>query len=191
MPATTKTPAYIKGLLQPTTRAPAGRKVWSIDLERVWLPFFTATNVQGETQIPHEALGAPLRLAKAKDGTVRFNAKGAPVQRVAAEIRDAVSLVKDNFEASLVAYAGGVAKANPEGYKAQVEAAQTAATPINAQAQADIEAAIKAAQEAQARIEAAEKLLAQAQAVADATPAEAPAGTPAEAPIAAPVAAAA
>ena len=170
MPPTTKTPAYIKGLLQPTTRAPAGRKVWSIDLERVWLPFFTATNTQGETQIPHEALGAPLRLAKAKDGVVRFNAKGAPVLRVAAEIRDAVSLVKDNFEAGLVAYASGVVKANPEGYKAQVEASQKAAMPVNAQAEADIEAAIATVREAAAKAEAAEKLLAQAEAVAAGAP---------------------
>ena len=36
----------INGLLQRITRKPQGRKVWSIDLETVWLPFFTATNVE-------------------------------------------------------------------------------------------------------------------------------------------------
>ena len=38
------TPNYIKSLLAPNTKKPQGRKVWSIDLETVWLPFFTATN---------------------------------------------------------------------------------------------------------------------------------------------------
>ena len=72
-----KTPSYIKSLLQPTTKRESGRKVWSIDLQYVWLPFFTATNVQGDTAIPHEAIGAPLRLAKDKDGSVKFKKTAA------------------------------------------------------------------------------------------------------------------
>ncbi|MDP3062489.1 MAG: hypothetical protein Q8O40_04650 [Chloroflexota bacterium] len=38
-------PSYIAALLQPQPSKPTGRKVWSIDLETVWLPFLTATNV--------------------------------------------------------------------------------------------------------------------------------------------------
>ena len=32
-------PGYIAALLQPQPSKPTGRKVWSIDLETVWLPF--------------------------------------------------------------------------------------------------------------------------------------------------------
>ena len=71
-----KTPSYIKSLLQPTTKRESGRKVWSIDLESIWLPFFIATNVQGDTAIPHDALGALLRLAYEKDGSVKFSKTG-------------------------------------------------------------------------------------------------------------------
>jgi hypothetical protein len=46
-------PNYIAALLQPQTQKPTGRKVWSIDLETVWLPFFHATNVAGFGQIGH------------------------------------------------------------------------------------------------------------------------------------------
>ena len=47
-----ETPNYIKSLVTPTTKQPQGRKVWSIDLQQVWLPFFTATNTMGDTAIP-------------------------------------------------------------------------------------------------------------------------------------------
>jgi hypothetical protein len=39
-----ETPNYIKSLVMPNGKKPAGRRVWSIDLETVWLPFFYATN---------------------------------------------------------------------------------------------------------------------------------------------------
>ena len=85
-----ETPDYIKALLRPNGRKPAGRRVWSIDLETVWLPFFTATNTMGDTAIPHEALGAPLRLAYNADGTVKFSQTGRPVIKVAKEIADMI-----------------------------------------------------------------------------------------------------
>ena len=70
------TPNYIKSLLLPNGKKPTGRRVWSLDLESIWLPFFTATNLQSDTAIPLDALGAPLRLAYAQDGkssrTFRF-----------------------------------------------------------------------------------------------------------------------
>ena len=46
-----ETPNYIKNLLKPTANKATSRKVWSIDLETVWLPFFTATNAMGDTAI--------------------------------------------------------------------------------------------------------------------------------------------
>ena len=66
-----ETPNYIKALLIPNGHKPKGRKVWSIDLETVWLPFYTATNTMGETHIAPDALGAPLRLAYDADGSVQ------------------------------------------------------------------------------------------------------------------------
>lgn len=68
-----ETPNYIKSLLTPATKAPQGRKAWSIDLQQIWLPFFTATNAMGDTAIPSQAIGCPLRLAYDKAGQVRFS----------------------------------------------------------------------------------------------------------------------
>ncbi len=136
------TPNYITALLQPTGKKNATRKVWSIDLEYVWLPFFTATNVQGDTAIPHEAIGAPLRLAKAKDGSVKFSQNGRPVLKVAGELSSQIRLVRENFTASLVNYAGEVQKQQPDGYKAEVEACQKAGEPIGQAIHGDVAAAV-------------------------------------------------
>jgi len=95
------TPNYIKALLVPNGRKPAGRKVWSIDLETTWLPFFTATNVMGETRIAPDALGAPLRLAYNADGSVKFSKTGRPVTKVVKELSDQIRMVRENFTASL------------------------------------------------------------------------------------------
>jgi hypothetical protein len=146
------TPNYIQSLLAPNTKKPQGKKVWSIDLETVWLPFFTATNTMGDTAIPSDALGCPLRLAYDKAGAVRFSQSGRPVIRVAKEISDNVRLVRDNFTANLINYAGEVMNQNTEAYKAQIELAHKAGEPIY---QHD-------------RVELSEALEAQAQAVAEA-----------------------
>jgi len=143
-----KTPSYIKALIQPRAKAESGRKVWSIDLQYVWLPFFTATNVQGDTAIPCEAIGAPLRLGKDKDGSVRFNKTGRPVLKVAGELSEAIRMVRDNFVSSLVGYAGQVMKAKPEDYKAMAEACHQAGEPIIQRANADIAAAVLLAAQA-------------------------------------------
>lgn len=156
------TPNYIKSLVNPTTKQPQGRKVWSIDLEMVWLKFFTATNAMGDTAIPSEAIGCPLRLGYDKTGAVRFSPAGRPVIRVAKEISDNVRLVRDNFTATLLNYAGEVIRENAEGYKAQVQLAQKAGEPIynhdklelsnalKARADAEAEAVAKAATDAEA-----------------------------------------
>lgn len=138
------TPNYIKALLTPTTKKPQGRKVWSIDLETVWLPFFTATNTMGDTSIPSDALGCPLRLGYDKAGAVRFTQAGRPVIRVAKEISDNVRLVRDNFTANLINYAGEVMNENTEAYKAQVELAQKAGMPIYQHDRVELSKAIEA-----------------------------------------------
>lgn len=114
----------------PQTKQPNGRKVWSIDLETVWLPLFTATNAIGKTAIPADCLGAPLRLAYEKDGTVRFTESGRPVIRVAKELSQTVALTRGNFTASLIAKTNEIRTANLDLYKAQVEANYKAGQPI-------------------------------------------------------------
>jgi len=144
-----KAPSYIKSLLKPNGQKPAGRRAWGIDLESVWLPFLTATNTMAETAIPHEAMGAPLRLAYNADGTVKFGKTGRPVVKVVREIADEVKLIRENFVAGLLAYAHEVATENPDGYKAEAKANQEAGQPIierdrealsNAMAEAEAEA---------------------------------------------------
>jgi hypothetical protein len=158
-----ETPNYIKSLLTPTTKQPQGRKVWSIDLQQVWLPFFTATNTMGDTAIPSEAIGCPLRLGYDKAGQVRFSQAGRPVIRVAKEIADNVKLVRDNFTANLLNYAGSVMRDNADGYKAQIEMAKKAGDPIYQHDKNQLSNALKARAEAEAK-EQAEALAKEAEA---------------------------
>jgi hypothetical protein len=70
---------YITSLLKPVAKANADKKAWSIGLNSVWIPFFTATNVEGNTEITPYVLGNPLRLQYDKSGAVRFSQSGKPV----------------------------------------------------------------------------------------------------------------
>ena len=142
-----ETPNYIKSLLMPNGRKPAGRKVWSIDLETVWLPFFTATNTVGDTHLPADALGAPLRLAYDADGSVKFSKTGRPITKVAKDLADTVRMVRENFSAGLQSYANQVITDNPDGYKEQVEMATEAGQPIIARDRANLDKAIAKAME--------------------------------------------
>lgn len=138
-----ETPNYIKSLLIPNNgKKPRARRVWGIDLEFVWLPFFFATNTQGDTAIPADALGSPLRLGYNADGSVKFTKTGRPVTKVAKDIADNVRLVRDNFTAGLLAYANGVITDNPDGYGQQVESAKIAGEPILSQDKANLDKAI-------------------------------------------------
>jgi hypothetical protein len=158
------TPNYIKTLLAPSNgNKSRARRVWGIDLKLVWLPFFTATNTQGDTAIPADALGSPLRLGYNADGSVKFSKTGRPVTKVVKDISDSVRLVRDNFTAGLLAYANGVAKDNPKGYKQQVEMARKAGEPITARDRANLDKALA---------EAKEKAMAEAMAEAEAKPEE-------------------
>jgi len=96
----------------------------------------------GDTAIPSDALGAPLRLAYNADGSVKFSKTGRPVTKVARELSDSVKLVRDNFTAGLLAYANGVITDNPDGYKAQIESARVAGEPILAKDRANLDKAI-------------------------------------------------
>ena len=144
------TPSYIKSLVTPTAKRPQGRKVWSIDLQTVWLPFFTATNTMGDTAIPSEAIGCPLRLGYDKSGAVRFTQAGRPVIRVAKELSDNVRMVRDNFTANLLNYAGEVIRERGEDYKRTVELATKAGEPIYQHDRTQLDKAIRARAEAEA-----------------------------------------
>lgn len=126
-----QTPKYIKSLLiRNGNKGGTGRKVWSIDLETVWLPFFYATNIQGDTSISAEALGAPLRLVYNADGSVKFSRTGRPIYKVAKELSDEIKLIRENFVATLQSFANSVININQEAYKAELEKAKQAGEPI-------------------------------------------------------------
>jgi hypothetical protein len=137
-----ETPNYIKALLMPNGRKPQGKRVWGIDLEMVWLPFLTATNTMGDTAIPADCLGAPIRLGYAPDGSVKFSKSGRPVTKVVKEVADSVRLIRENFVAGLLTYAGSVANDNPDGYRAMVATAQEAGQTIIASDKAKLEKAM-------------------------------------------------
>jgi len=158
-----ESPTYIKSLLIPSIKKPQGRRVWSIDLEQVWLPFFTATNTQGDTAIPSEAIGCPLRLGYDKTGVVRFTQAGRPVVRVAKELGDSVRLVRDNFTANLLNYAGSVIRDNADGYKAQVALAKKAGEPIAQHDRLQLNLALQAKAKAEAVAKAQAEAVAQAE----------------------------
>lgn len=136
------TPNYIKSLLMPNPKKATARRVWGIELELVWLPFFTATNAQGDSAIPSDALGCPLRLGYEADGSVKFSKTGRPVTKVVKELADSVRMVKDNFTAGLLAYAGEVYTDNPEGYRLQLESARVAGEPIQTRDTANLSKAL-------------------------------------------------
>jgi hypothetical protein len=138
---TSSTPNYIKALLAPTKNSCGSRRAWSIDVESVWVPFLTATNVMGETNLPDDVLGAPIRLAKSPDGEARFTSSGRPVMRVHPELNAQIGIVQENFVAGLQAYTGSVQEERPDAYGEQVAKAQAAGRPITEQDQLDILAA--------------------------------------------------
>ncbi len=153
-----ETSNYIVSLFKPTTKAQS-RKVWSIDLETVWLPFFTATNTTGITAIQQEALGCPLRLAYNPDGSVKFNEKtGKPVIRVAKDISDSVKLVRENFIAGLQNFTHQVCTEHEQAYQDMVKACLASGRPIaNHDKNKLNEAMAKAVEQAMAETEAKEQ----------------------------------
>jgi len=102
---------------------------------------------------------------------VRFSQSGRPVVRVAKEIGDSVRLVRDNFTANLLNYAGSVIRDNAEGYKTQVALAKKAGEPIvqhdRLQLHLAVEAKAKAEAVAKAQAEAVAKAEAEAEPVAE------------------------
>ena len=133
------TNADIKAMLKPTLRKGGDKRAWSIPVATTWVPFFTATNVKGHTSIEPDVLGAPLRLARDKDGTIQFDKAGRPRTKVHPVLAEQVKVAREHYEAELVAYAGNVAREMPKAYKEQVELAQRAAEPVAAKMDQDVD----------------------------------------------------
>lgn len=142
-------PDYIKAMAKPNGNKPVGRKVWGIDLELVILPLLTAMNLNGDGVVPHAAIGAPLRLGYAQDGSVKFHKSGRPVIKVVKEVADFMKLSKESYIASLTDYTNEVKGDDPEGYKAQVEAQNKAGKPILERDTVNLKTAIEAIAEAE------------------------------------------
>jgi hypothetical protein len=153
---------FITALLAPSKGTKGSRRAWGIDVETVWVPFFTATNVTKQTQIDDDVLGAPIRLAKTRDGEVRFDANGRPRMRVAPELNAQITLVKENFVSGLLAHVGTVIEESPDAYRDRVAAQQLAGEAVLKQQSDDVAVA-------------AEKLRLEAEAEAKAAAAEQPA----------------
>lgn len=128
-----KSPSFITSLVTPGPGVQSGKKSWSVDVESVWVPFFTATNTMGDTEISPETLGAPIRLATDKAGNVRFTQSGRPSMRIAPELTQQIRIVRENFVASLMDFSGTVMEEHAEAYAAKVKLNQDAATPVLAQ----------------------------------------------------------
>ena len=97
----------------------------------------------GDTAIPSDALGAPIRLAMDKDGSVKFSKSGRVVTRVAKPISSCVTLIRQNFVANLQQYAEQVATNRQEDYASQIEMASIAGKPIIAHDKAEMEKAVQ------------------------------------------------
>ncbi|MEK7872347.1 MAG: hypothetical protein AAB502_00650 [Chloroflexota bacterium] len=146
---------FIEKLTVPVPKGSQERKVWSISLSRL-VRFGAATNVNGKTAIPADALGAPTRLVKDKDtGEVKFSKAGMPVYRLHPEISGFVRGIRVNLENQMDAYFTYTSETRADALKAQFELAQATAAPIVMREAAAIH----------------EALLAKAQAVAAAAPA--------------------
>lgn len=135
--------SYIAGLLSPNAPKAEDRKVWSISLHTL-VPFFTATNVNGVTRVPADALGAPLRLAHGKDGGVKFSKSGRPQYRVHEAIAKEVTILRANLVADMVGYVTATVETRTEEYTALVETSQKAAHPLVEKERADLAQAIRA-----------------------------------------------
>ena len=97
----------------------------------------------GDTAIPNDALGAPLRLSYNQDGTAKFNKSGRPTIKVVKELADSIRTVRENFTAQLTSYAGQVIESKPEEYKELVEGAREAGQAIIAKDKLAISEAIQ------------------------------------------------
>jgi len=97
----------------------------------------------GDTSIPYDALGCPIRLGYDKDGSVKFTKTGRPVTKVVKPISDSVALVRQNFVANLQQYSEEVATSNKDAYAKLFEKCRLAGKPIGIHDTAELDKAVK------------------------------------------------
>lgn len=136
---------YVACFIAPVQGQPVSRKAWGIDVTTVWVPYFTAAKAVGKLEIPDDALGAPLRVARDKQtGQVKFGSNGRPTYRVAPELNQAVNLARENYIARLREATAMVRTTQPDAYRAQLARNMEAGRPIIETDQADVDAAMVA-----------------------------------------------
>ncbi|MBF8264856.1 MAG: hypothetical protein HW384_720 [Dehalococcoidia bacterium] len=129
----------IKSLLKQSPEKAKDRNIKAFPMNGLWIPFFTATNATGESNIHPSALGAGLQLRVDKDGTPRLKETTDPVTGVVTkspvftpnrELVKAATGVMDNIAFGLITFTATIQKTHPEEYKAQAEAAQIAGAKV-------------------------------------------------------------
>ncbi len=154
----TENNSWIRSLVTPMpTKQVITRRVKSFDVDML-VNFAVAQNVEGNTTIPLDAIGAPYRLATAKDGTVRFSQAGRPSIRIAKELVSFGTMIHQNIVAGILADTNRVFTEREEEVKTMIEAASKLGAPIVASDVKKLTEAIaaraKAEAEAQAKTEA-------------------------------------
>jgi len=104
---------------------------WGIPL-REWVPFFTATNVDGATAIPLEDLSVPVRLRRDNAGAVKVNAKGLPVYETVMTIKRQVLLAKARVLFNMQSSVAQIRSEREEAYADTVSLMQTKGDVIRA-----------------------------------------------------------
>ncbi|MFA5385037.1 MAG: hypothetical protein WC364_10310 [Eubacteriales bacterium] len=154
-----------------STKKAAEKKIWSIGLETVLLPYLTASNAVGATCIDGDVLGCPVRIARNTDGTPKLNKSGKLVTSVHKEIRAQVANMRDAYIAQLRNATRFVQSTETEAYNNQVKIANRMGAEA-LQAEKDLiakhEATLKALAEATAKAEAEATAKAEAEATAKA-----------------------
>lgn len=151
-----------------STKKPVEKKVWSIGLETVLIPYLTASNAIGATCIDGDVLGCPVRIARNADGTPKLNKSGKLVTSVHKDIRVQVANMREAYIAQLRNATKFVQSTETEAYNNQVKIANRMGAEalqsekdliakhetIKAEAKATAEAETKATAEAEATAEA-------------------------------------
>ena len=133
------------------TKTVITRRVKSFDVEMLRL-FAVATNVEGKTSIPLDAIGAPYRLATNKDGTIRFGQTGKPSVRIAKELVGFGTMIHQNIVAGIQADTARVFKENEEACTDMLAKAEQAGKPIVEIDERKLAEALKARAEAVASV---------------------------------------
>ena len=143
--------------LAPAPARSISRKAWGIDVNTVFVPYFTAMKTigaEGVQDLPDAALGAPIVLARDKTGNVRVSKAGRLSYKVNPDLGLLIKRQQQNYIARLQQETGVIISEAPKAFAAQVVAQQAAGQPIIDQDGYDMMVFEEALAEAQAKAEA-------------------------------------